>query len=647
MATEISSEFFRQLVLFMWDYALCSSGGGGDGAGDGLKWGLDRVFLLATAIQHSSRAAADHSTDDLVMSLLSLLAFKTASGHQGAHLKTSRCRDLCEMVLGCALKHLILPHGGREGIYAIAPQRSRNVAVLHDSSSTSTSTSIASYHCVINILSQDNTKRKIQRELENSQCLLIKNRASSTWRPQNDDVRTDVPLLLHDSWEHLAHTGYESMALPVSMGKSFVLCMAAKALLSIATMSRHNDDMPSPDTAMDPAVCETTSTPTLDMARWALTMRAAFLRPTPAALDVSCHLHANQNTSLVKRALSSSDGSSFDSYSAEFIDFQLTYRLAVITLSDVAEYIGGETEPSQESVKIRFALLIVLKTLLNPTRSALKALGSESVSSILQSQCDPTSQSNTDSSHLWNGSMLLRRIAQKTCSRSLDLCAALVTSVDRNSAMGISAAITRDSCSLSDAAIKGHSVSGRSIVNDASELTLLCKRLVVITSPSDAAESPSAATHTDDVRESKSSQAVLSFQDCFDPLPGKDKTRTSSTGKRNSVLFDRTSGVWREGGSGAMDRVLASMRAGQGLPLCGIRLHSLTQQGDEEEDDEEEGESGTEGDDSDFNADVDADVDDSDDDLSGGIVGNDEEDEEMDEDEEAMDRENDEIEMTT
>jgi hypothetical protein len=115
MATEIPAEYFRQLVLLMWDYALCSAG-----RTEGLRWGIDRVYLLTLAIQRSSRAAGENPVDDLVVSLLSLLAFQTSCPVYGPGIKTSRYNDVVDLILGNSLRHLILPEGTKKGEYAIA-----------------------------------------------------------------------------------------------------------------------------------------------------------------------------------------------------------------------------------------------------------------------------------------------------------------------------------------------------------------------------------------------------------------------------------------------------------------------------------------------------------------------------------------------
>ena len=107
MTTEIPVEFFRQLVLLMWDYALTSSNGGGDKS---LAWGLGRIYRLAHLIQRSARSNSTgiQAIDDMVISLLSLLSFQTSSSLQGVRDSHSMYKEVREMLSACAFKHLIL-----------------------------------------------------------------------------------------------------------------------------------------------------------------------------------------------------------------------------------------------------------------------------------------------------------------------------------------------------------------------------------------------------------------------------------------------------------------------------------------------------------------------------------------------------------
>jgi hypothetical protein len=575
MATEIPSEFFRQLVLLMWDYAMCSSGGGTDG----LKWGVDRVHLLALATLHSRRSSDDHAVDDLVVSLLSLLAFQTSSPLHSSAADNSRYADVMEMVLGCSLKHLIVPKGVKKGDFVITQP-----APLTSASGSEPADAV-NYHSVVNILSEDNSRSKLQKEIEETWTFNMADGPLGTWKSPDEGGYTDLSLLLHESWEQMAQTCYESMTLPTSMGEKLILCMSVKAVLALAVTSCADDDL-SLCRIEDSAMSSVVAVPLfpIGVARWALAMRAAFLCPAPTALNMSSSLSMRQSSSLVKRILSSADGSPFNSSSMQFCDFQLTFRLAVLALSSVSDALEGSEVLSEEGTEIARALRTGLMCLLQlPSLDGIEGLGLKSARHIFlalnRSRSTKFGSSNAvDGSSFWEHSAVAQKLSQRVCSLALELCAALVSAIDRNATLSASAAIQRDS-TLKTAVPgdAGSGICGRSMTADAAYLSATCKHLTGAVSPGNAVET---------LRETALSvgkcNVSLTAQECFEPMPGKS-TAVSQT-KRSTVLFDRSSSVWRQGCGGSMDRVLASMRAVQHAPLCGIQAMAANALEDLDED---------------------------------------------------------------
>ena len=600
MATEIPSEFFRQLVLLMWDYAMCSSGGGGHG----LKWGVDRVHLLALATLHSRRSNDDHAVDDLVVSLLSLLAFQTSSPLHSSAADNSRYTDVTEMVLGCALKHLIFPKGVKKGDYVITQPASLS------SPSSAEPADTVNYHSVVNILSEDNSRSNLQKETEMTWTFNMAEGPVGAWKSPDEGGYTDLSLLLHESWEQMAQTGYESMTLPTSMGEKLILFMSVKAVLALAVTSCGDDDL---------SLCRNlnSSTPSVvagplfpvGVARWALAMRAAFLCPAPTALNMSSSLSMRQSSSLMKRVLSSADGSPFNSFSTQFCDFQLTFRLAVLALSSVSDALEGSEGLSEEGAEIAGALRTALMCLLRlPSLDGIEGPGLKSARHIFlaltrSSSTKSNSANAVDGSSFWEHSAVAQKLSQRVCSLALELCAALVSAIDRNTTLSADAAIQHDS--LIKTAVPGDGgsgVCGRSMAADAAYLSATCKYLTGVVSTGNAAESLK-----DTALSASKSHVSLTAQECFEPMPGKSIAMNQT--KRSTVLFDRSSSVWRQGCGGSMDRVLASMRAVQHAPLCGIQATAAKALEDLDEDDG----GGRDGDESDQEMGVDEDDDDNED----------------------------------
>ena len=580
MATEIPSEFFRQLVLLMWDYAMCSAGGGADG----LKWGIDRVHLLARATLHSRRSMDDHTVDDLVVSLLSLLAFETSSPLHSSASDSEHYAEVTEMVLGCALKHLIVPKGVKKGDYVITQPACQSAHSVSESADT------VSYHNVVNILSEDISRSKLQKELEETWTFNMADGPAGSWKPQDASGHTDLSLLLHESWDQMAQTGFELMTLPTSMGEKLMLSMSVKAVLSLAVASCRDDDL---------HLCrnEVSAAPSavagplfhIGVARWALAMKAAFSCSAATALNMSSSLSMRQNNALMKRTLSSADSLPFNSCSIQFCDFQLTLRLAVLALSSVSDTLKGSEDLSEEGAEIAGVLRSALECLLQlPPRDGTQALGLHGARNVFlalsRSKSLKSSSANiVDGACFWDHSALVQKLSQRVCSLALELCAALVTAIDRNATLSASGAIQRDSTVQTALTGNGGSgVCGRSLTADAANLSAICKFLTGSMAPVNTSETLKEAVPT-----VSQSQVSLTAQECFEPMPGKGLAVSQT--KRSTVLFDRSSSVWRQGCGGSMDRVLASMRAVQHAPLCGIQVKAkktLEEDGGDESDQE-------------------------------------------------------------
>ena len=606
MATEIPAEYFRQLVLLMWDYALCSAG-----SSKGLRWGIDRVYLLTIAIQHSSRVAGEHPVDDLVVSLLSLLAFQTSCPVYGPGIKSLRYNEVVDLIQGNSIRHLILPADTKKGVYAIAQSTISVVSADRDAADET------SYHDIQNILSQDCSSSKIQKEKEETWCLHMGESTSGAWKSHKESDRGDLSILLHESWEQLSQVGYEAMALPVSMGHKLILCMTVRALLSMAAVrSRCGDMAPysnsSPgDTPVDP---EDGLLFSLDTARWALTMNAAFLRPAATALKLSSSMCTSESSAIFKRVLCSVDGGAFNSYTMPFCDFQLTFRLTLLAVSSVSDYLTGATAQWEEGKDIEEALRGVLRCILrifsisganhSEMKNAMQIFGF--LSNTKTRNSEPLGR--MDGLYFWEHSVTTRALTDHLCHLALELCSALVSSVDRNVGLDPSAAIQRDSM-LSG--IQGSRICGRSMVHDAKVLSALCDKLSAAVSDVNLFESSFTALSSDDT------VAQMTREASFENIPGRELLPRDS--KRPTLLFDRSSAVWRLGDAGSRDRVLASMQGALIMPLSGTSAKSVIHLDESDLEGEDTGEEDHDGSevDSDIEIGTDDDAEDDDNELGG------------------------------
>ena len=557
MTTEIPVEFFRQLVLLMWDYALTSSNGGGDKS---LAWGLGRIYRLAHLIQRSARSNSTgiQALDDMVISLLSLLSFQTSSSLQGVRDSHAMYKEVREMLSACAFKHLILHSGEKSkgNLFSIA-QTSVNVPTTSDALEST------NYHTVVNSLCQDKAKSKRCREVEAHWSLTLAQDTHNSWEHILETSAIDLSLLIHESWEDLALSGFEAMSLPVSLGNKLILCMSIKAILNIAVMGARDNTLSIVRSGTEPAGA--LSLFPLEAIRWALTMKAAFLQPSASALN---YFDGDSNV-LMRRVLSSSDNLPFHAYTAYFCDFQLTFRLTLLCLAGIFDHFSNIVEKSATESEIFEAAGVTLLSLLRISNDVCAFKDSKDIFNYLDSDIKRNAAEAFDSYFFYEmvsktqSGISPRGLVQTICSQALDVVAGLVSKIDRNSS---TSALGVDGTALHSSGEKNKSLfSERLILTDFRRLVSLSRELQDAITPQNISSFNNS--------NSSNIETNLSLSQYFEPLPGKERKGDVTGAKRSTVLFDRSSAVWRLGALGSRDRVLASMRAAQCTPLSGIRVH--------------------------------------------------------------------------
>ena len=563
MTTEIPVEFFRQLVLLMWDYALTSSNGGGEKS---LAWGLGRIYRLAHLIQKSARSTGIQAIDDVVISLLSLLSFQTSSSLQGLRDSHFMYQEVREMLSACALKHLILPseEKSKGNLYSIAQSTANFV-------NTSDALESTNYQTVVNSLCQDKAKSKRCREVEAHWSLSVSQESRSPWEHIVETPAFNLSLLIHESWEDLALSGFEAMSLPVSLGNKLILCMSIKAILNIAVMGARDDTLSSVRSGIEPIGA--VSLFPIETVRWALTMKAAFLQPSASALNL---LHGDSNV-LMRRILSSSDNLPFQAYTAHFCDFQLTFRLTLVCVAGFFDHFSSIVEKTTLESEILEATGITLLSLLRMSDNNVGIFkDSKDIFKYLDSDAKRNTAEAIDSYFFYEmvsktqSSISPRGMVQTICSQALDVVAGLVSRIDRNTS---TTTLRINGTAPHSSGERRSLFTERVILTDFRLLVSLSRELQKAVIPLNI---PSA-NNTDWSK----METGLNLNQNFESLPGKEKKADVIGAKRSTVLFDRSSAVWRLGALGSRDRVLASMRAVQSAPLSGVRVHL-------ESDDEEE-----------------------------------------------------------
>jgi hypothetical protein len=415
------------------------------------------------------------------------------------------------------------------------------------------------YFNMVNVLSQDNSKRNINQLREETQFL---NMNESDWKPVMDkkDSFSNLPLLMQESWEQLARAGYEAMSLPVSLGKRFILSMSLKSMLNSVLMSCKGDLISSDNTSQDGMKIPLIP---LETARWALTMESAYLRPANDSINFSNGSESVQlSKTFTNRILSSVDGLPFNTYTVPYCDFQLNFRLTLLTLASVLD--GCLLMKATVESDINLCLKSVLCSLLQ-----VPMVGNDTVETsthIFQCLCNNSNGSDkhpsvppVDGSLFWGHVMnrtaegdqvpSVRSQVQVICSLTLELCSGIVSQLDRH----ISTSITSDK--------SVNKPYGKELVKSSRNLIGLCEVLNTYF-PLIFNQSPSSVESIE--------SATIQPLDYFEAMPGK--ITNFSKVKRSTVLFDRFSTVWRAGSVGSSERVLASMKNAQSSSFSDVSM---------------------------------------------------------------------------
>ena len=118
----------------------------------------------------------------------------------------------------------------------------------------------------------------------------------------------------------------------------------------------------------------------------------------------------------------------------------------------------------------------------------------------------------------------------------------------------------------------------------------------------------------------------MTHEVCFENIPGRETL--SRDAKRPTLLFDRSSSVWRQGDAGSRDRVLASMQGALSMPLSGTSAKSVIHLDESDMDGDDTGEENDDGSDGDSDMELGAhhhefDEADDDEDETGELEGED------------------------
>jgi hypothetical protein len=206
------------------------------------------------------------------------------------------------------------------------------------------------------------------------------------------------------------------------MGEKLILCMTARALLSLAAVRSRCVDVALNSQSDDTSSDLQEPLFSLDTVRWALTMYTAFLRPAANPLKLSSSMCTSESSAVVKRALCSVDGGAFKTYTMPFCDFQLTFRLTLLAVASVSDYLTGATAYWDEGKDIEEALRGVLRCILRtfslPGANHSEMKNAKQIFGVLSNMKSRNSDalSRMDGLYFWEHSVPVRALTEKLCS---------------------------------------------------------------------------------------------------------------------------------------------------------------------------------------------------------------------------------------
>lgn len=446
----IPGDFFRHLLLCMWDCSLSAPSSIEANSGDYsviIAWEVGKIADMIKAVSNGfkkSTKESDPERDDLILSLTGLLAFPASTRSMGGHSLHLPSISYCiESIVSKTLRlpGTKVPRNNNPQKcesyqhYTVSSQ-SPHISITkmegqytNSNTSTSKGTKKIPYLNAVNILSQDTLRFSDEGK-----------------------ISLDLQQLFARSWSEWSSLDMEAASVPLAdiRNESIVTSIMCKSILNCII----NASCSVPDCVLGTQIA------TIELARWALVMKNIHARPPASFLTLQSmgSVGSSPNNSrmdstrknITNRLLSIiHGGADIDNFTGSYCDFTLVFRLTLVSLisaivnpqlltpfnAESNKVTSGfiETEISSRS-SMQTALHSVFSTLVTGYfDSQIASVGDDDIDSLqsLFKQVHDSSPETFDGSNWWSKGETIRGYVYSLCLLSLDTIGALVSHFDR------------------------------------------------------------------------------------------------------------------------------------------------------------------------------------------------------------------------
>jgi hypothetical protein len=549
----IPVEFYRQLVLCMWDCSLTMPANSSINTSTNI-WSINRINRLALAISHSHKSGvsiqSDTDNNELLASLFSLLGFNhNARVNLSYHIigngkSTTEMIDLvsntCKIVMNTTINLYIKNY--QKNISVSSNENTTLFYTLLSSISNKTSNNVDNdklFVSTVHLFSQDIVNTSSISSHDNEKEAIVDN--------------FDLQEIFQNSWNSFIKTDLNSSPLPSIRNNKLTINMLTKGILnSILSCTRGIIAEEKFINNSKGLVNLASNSLTMNMLRWTLIIKKLCINNTNNSLsDRKISSLKSQFLSSKKkinaRMLSVMDSSlSNDLYTTLFQDFQLLFRLTVISilcvLTNLSSFNDNNIDQLIDSLKMS------IKTLLSSSTSIELNHGEFDIEIVMKWFSTSCCDSDSLDGLIWNISNRndyvtfdIQSLCLSICNLSLGLVSSIVSLLDRNSP---------DDTGANDVFI--YSIGPNDLISLCEKLNSLC-----------SCDNDNISYMTSNNEDLDKNELIKSY---FTNNDNKQKTLYTS------LLFDLKSSQWRNAYKLGSEAITASMKIGAKNSLTGRTL---------------------------------------------------------------------------
>lgn len=319
MAYKIPNEYYKQIVMCMWDWTILSHSLNCDNETLNSPWEIDLLVNLVEAVDEGFKPTQKSDKVDLSLSLLCLIGqtSSTSCGGSPREIEVLKKASLLlmhstnQILIGVENLELLL---GKD-IAIVNPINAKASSKGHNTESANLTQCFQnSYFTIQNLLSGDG-HLPISPQFKSSHPLL-------ELSPHSHGKEVSLNGLFHQTWSIFSNINWETIQLPISLGINSIISLCCKSMIVIAVNSAKTVD-------------SMVTLPGFEILRWSQCIHTIFFLPqTSELLNISVSMASSGwgRNIIGNQILASFDRNPSSKYTNEQSELLLLFRLTMISL---------------------------------------------------------------------------------------------------------------------------------------------------------------------------------------------------------------------------------------------------------------------------------------------------------------------------